>query len=275
MTAVQVCSEIDRPYPVTAQQAAFFRERGYIKVKEVLPADVLARYGEEITRKVRELNTQQLPMEKRDTYQKAFLQVMNLWTRSEVVKTFVFGRRLARLAAELMGVSGVRMYHDQALYKEAGGGITPWHADQYYWPLDTPNTCTAWIPLQAVPLEMGPLAFASGTHHFKFGRDLAISDESERELARVLRERDFPLVEEPFELGEVSFHYGWTFHRAGANSSQEARRVMTVIYMDADARLAKPRNKNQEADWAQWCPGATIGQVVDTPLNPVLWRKGT
>ena len=33
-------------------------------------------------------------------------------------------------------------------------------------------------------MEMGPLAFAAGSHNFEHGRDLAISDESERELQR-------------------------------------------------------------------------------------------
>ena len=37
----------------------------------------------------------------------------------------------------------VRLYHDQALFKEAGGGITPWHQDQHYWPLDTDRTITS------------------------------------------------------------------------------------------------------------------------------------
>ena len=78
--------------------------------------------------------------EKRDTYNKAFLQVGNIWTKNATVKEFCWGQRLARLAAELMGVRGVRMYHDQALYKEAGGGITPWHADQYYWPISNANS---------------------------------------------------------------------------------------------------------------------------------------
>jgi len=31
------------------------------------------------------------------------------------------GQRLARVAAELLGVSGVRLYHDQSLYREPGG----------------------------------------------------------------------------------------------------------------------------------------------------------
>lgn len=30
---------------------------------------------------------------------------MNLWTQSEPVKEFAFGRRLGRIASELMGVS--------------------------------------------------------------------------------------------------------------------------------------------------------------------------
>ena len=55
---------------------------------------------------------------------------MNLWERDVDVRKFVFGTRLARIAAELMGVRGVRMYHDQALCKLPGGGPTPWHADQ-------------------------------------------------------------------------------------------------------------------------------------------------
>lgn len=59
---------------------------------------------------------------------------MNLCEHSQVVCEFVTGKRLARIAAELLEVEGVRLYHDQSLYKEPGGGITPAHADQYYWP---------------------------------------------------------------------------------------------------------------------------------------------
>ena len=103
-------------------------------------------------------------MEQRTTYQKAFLQVMNIWTQSDRVKELVFSRKLARLAAGHVDVVGSEIYHDQALYKEPGGGITPWHADQYYWPVSSDRTVTAWIPLQATPLEMGPLAFARRTH---------------------------------------------------------------------------------------------------------------
>jgi ectoine hydroxylase-related dioxygenase (phytanoyl-CoA dioxygenase family) len=177
------------------------------------------------------------------------------------------------MAAELLGVRGVRLYHDQALYKEPGGGITPWHADQYYWPLSNANTVTVWIPLQATPLELGPLAFAVGSHKFEAGRELGISDESEKEISRSMREHNYPLHETPYELGEVSFHYGWTFHRAGRNVSDRPRAVMTIIYMDEDMRLAAPKNKNQQNDWDTWLPGAKIGEPIATPLNPLVYRS--
>lgn len=261
--------DIDSPYPLSAQQIAQFNQQGFIKLKNVLSPEAINYYRGEITQKVIELNTNDVPLEQRSTYGKAFLQIMNLWTKSELVKEFVFGKRLAKIAADLMEVPGVRLYHDQALYKEPGGGITPWHADQYYWPLSSNNTVTVWIPLMALDLEMGPLEFSPGTQHMKFGRDLEIGDESEKKLSEVLK--DNPLERSIFDLGEVSFHQGWTFHRAGANTSTVPREVMTIIYMEEDMRLIAPKNKNHQSDWDNWMPGAKVGEIINSPLNPLLY----
>lgn len=97
-----------------------------------------------------------------------------------------------------------------------------------------------------------------------------ISDESEHKIGQNLRINDFEHVVEPFDAGEVSFHSGWVFHRAGANRTGRMRKVMTIIYMDAEARLKKPENKNQELDWHTWCPGVEVGKIIDSPLNPVV-----
>jgi ectoine hydroxylase-related dioxygenase (phytanoyl-CoA dioxygenase family) len=265
--------DLDRPYPLTAQQIADYRRDGFIKLKQVFNADELAHYGAEITRLTIALNTQTKPLEERSTYDRAFLQVMNLWCESETVREFVFGKRLAGLAAALMEVDGVRLYHDQSLYKEPAGGITPAHADQYYWPLASDRTITAWVPLQAVPQDMGPLAFFAGSQHVEFGRDLGISDESEHAITANMEAQGFRVVDEPFDLGEVSFHSGWTFHRAGPNRSTQPRSVMTVIYMDRDMRLKAPDNHMQQADWERWCTGAVVGEVIDTPKNPLLFES--
>lgn len=265
--------DIDSEYKISPEQIARFQKDGYIKLKDVFSPDVLDYYGKEITRMVLLLSKEKKPLEERTTYGKAFLQIGNLWQKSEIVKEFAFGRRLARIASDLLQIQGVRMYHDQALYKEAGGGYTPWHVDQFYWPLATEKTVTAWIPLHAVPMENGPLMFSVGSQRIKIGRDLEISDTSEKKIDEQLKLSNLPFDETPFDLGEVSFHMGFTFHRAGPNKLPKAREVMTIIYMDRDMRLAEPKNQSQKNDWDICCPGAKIGEIIDTPLNPVIYSR--
>jgi ectoine hydroxylase-related dioxygenase (phytanoyl-CoA dioxygenase family) len=262
---------INQEYEVSKDAIEFFQKNRYIKLKNVFDAETLAFYGEKISQKVAELNTNIAPIDARDTYGKAFLQIFNLWREDDTIKEFVLGRRLGKIAAELMQTEGARIYHDQALFKEGGGGITPWHADQYYWPLASDKTITAWIPLQEIPLEMGPLEFSAGSHTIVEGRELAIGDESEEIIQKKLRVTDFQHVIEPFELGEVSFHSGWVFHRAGANQTDNVRKVMTIIYMDSNMKLQEPENQNQVADWNTWCPGAIVGEVINSPINPVVY----
>ncbi|HEU5482725.1 MAG TPA: phytanoyl-CoA dioxygenase family protein [Sphingomicrobium sp.] len=264
--------DLDSPCAVDADAIAFFRRNGFVRLKQLFAPEDLQHYGGEITRLTLELNRQTQPLAERSTYGKAFLQVTNLWEHGGLGREFVFGKRLARIATELLEVDGVRLYHDQALYKEPGGGITPAHADQYYWPLATDRSITAWVPLQAVPAPMGPIGFYAGSQRFEFGRELPISDESEKLVTAEMERQDFPLVDDPFELGEVSFHQGWTFHRAGANRTGQPRSVMTIIYMDKDMRLKAP-SPGQQADRDAFCPGVVVGDVIASPKNPVLWKR--
>ncbi|WP_019989237.1 phytanoyl-CoA dioxygenase family protein [Rudanella lutea] len=263
--------ELNTPYQVPAEAIDTYRTKGYVKLKQVLSPAVLEYYGSIISEQVVRLNTLTKPMEERTTYERAFLQIMNLWREDDEVKEFVFSRRLAQIATDLMEVNGVRLYHDQALYKEPSGGITPWHADQFYWPLASPKTITVWIPLQETPMQMGPLAFAEGSQHVEIGRDIEISDDSERILSDELQRQNFPMNDTPFDLGEVSYHAGWTFHRAGPNTSDRPRKVMTMIYMDQDQVVMQPRNSYQVADLAAWLDNAPVGSKPSSYLNPVLF----
>jgi ectoine hydroxylase-related dioxygenase (phytanoyl-CoA dioxygenase family) len=266
-------ASLAKPYELSLEQIEFFQKNRFIKLKQVFDQETITYFNEAIGKRVALMNKEHTPLEQRSTYGKAFLQLFNLWREDEIVKEFVFSKRLAKIASDLMQVNGVRIYHDQALFKEGGGGITPWHADQYYWPLETDKTVTAWIPLQATPLELGPLEFSAGSHQIVEGRDLEIGDESENIIQQKLKVTNFEHVIEAFDLGEISFHSGWVFHRAGANTTNDMRKVMTVIYMDKDMILKNPENKNQINDWHTWCPGAKIGEVINTPINPILYSN--
>ena len=265
-------SILNQPYKLSKDQIDFYKKHAFIKLKHVLDEETLNYFNEIISIKVEEINQQSTPLEQRNTYEKAFLQLFNLWREDEKIKNLIFNKRLAQLATDLMEVDGVRLYHDQALFKEAGGGITPWHADQYYWPLSSSKTITAWIPLQATSLEMGPLEFSAGSQEVLTGRELSISERSEQLIQKNLKINDFPHIIESFDLGEISFHSGWVFHRAGKNETDEIRKVMTIIYMDKNITLKAPENEGQQNDWETWCPGVKIGSEVNSAINPILFE---
>lgn len=63
---------------------------------------------------------------------------------------------------------------------------------------------------------------------------------SETAISAAMQAQNYPIVDKPLELGGVSFHSGWFFHRAGANVSAAPRLVKTIIDMNAGMRPAEP-----------------------------------
>lgn len=267
---------LEEPYLLTKEDIDFYQKNGFIKLKQVLDEETLDYFNTEVSKVVHEKNPLlKKPMEERNTFEKAFIQIGNLFRINETIKKLVLSKRLGKIAAELMKVDGVRLYHDQALYKEPSklGNITPWHADQYYWPLDTVNTTTAWIPLQKTTENMGPLAFSMGSQNYDFGRDLEISDESEVSIQKALAAANLELVDSGFDAGEISFHGGWTFHRAEANTSEKVRAVMTIIYMEDGVRVSEFANSSHPQDRDAFLPGCKPGDLAATEMNPIIYKK--
>lgn len=264
---------LEATYAVSADQAAQFQRDGHILLRSVATPDEVAAYRPAITATARRYDREERPLEQRDTYGKAFLQISNIWTHDEAVQRFVFARRFARIAAELLGVKAVRLYHDQALFKEPGGGPTPWHQDQYYWPLGTNNTITMWMPLVPLRQEMGTMNFASGSHTAGLMRHIAISDDSEAFYNKLVAEKGYPLVNYgAVQPGDATWHYGWTLHGAPGNATDTLREVMTIIYYADGTRLIEPDNPHRSNDLAGWFPGQKPGELAGSPLNPVLYQ---
>ena len=211
------------------------------------------------------------PLDQRSTYDRAFLQMFNLWRTSQPFREFTMSPVFARVAAQLMGVPSVRLYHDQALVKEPRGGHTPWHQDQRYWPLDGARTVTMWMALDDCTVEMGTMRFASGTHRLGDQGPLPISDESEARLAALI-EREGLALSEPVAMaaGDASFHDGWVIHGAGGNGTDRNRIAMTVIYVEDGAVVTEPDTDERRHDLATWLPGLAAGDPVDSALNPLL-----
>ncbi len=248
-----------------------YRRDGHALVRGLVSQQEVAAYRHLIGDATRRHGAETRPLEERDTYGKAFLQVPNLWRLDHAVARFVLANRFAAVAARLLDVDRVRVYHDQALYKEAGGGPTPWHQDCLYWPFETDQTITMWMPLVDVREDMGGLSFASGSWHDRALGEHVISDESDAFFAQLLADRRFPVYEPgPMAAGDATFHAGWTLHRARPNTSKTLREVMTVIYVADGVRVAEPATREQELDLAKWLPGHATGDLIAGEHHPAL-----
>lgn len=262
---------LDSEHPLDAGLVLRFRRDGHALVRGLATADEVAAFRPHVERVLDGVAASRDSQQRLDDYSSLFTQVTNTWRMDEAVRAFVLARRFAQVAARLMGVAGVRLYHDQALFKEPGGLPTPWHQDQYYWPLDTDHTVTMWLALVDIPPEMGPMSFASGSHRAEL-RSGAISAEESARLEATIGERQLH-VSEPVALaaGDATFHSGRTLHAAQPNRTARRREVMTVIYYEDGALVAHPDNPHQEVDLRVFLPGLKAGDPAATDLNPRLY----
>jgi ectoine hydroxylase-related dioxygenase (phytanoyl-CoA dioxygenase family) len=251
-----------------------FRAKGHTVVRGLASRLEVDAYRPAISEATATHAWEKRPLEERDTYGKAFLQAANLWRRDATVRRFTLARRFAKVAAELLEVDAVRLYHDQALFKEAGGGRTPWHQDQHYWPLDTDRTITMWMPLVDVPPSIGTMTFVSGSHRLGYLGEYAISDESDAAFDRMIVERGLTTeTHGAASAGDATFHSGWMLHSAPPNPTGTLRAVMTVIYYADGTRIVDPVGKGQEFDLHAWLRGCRPGDLAATDRNPVVYSS--
>ncbi|WP_308634070.1 phytanoyl-CoA dioxygenase family protein [Paenibacillus silvisoli] len=260
-------------YELTAEQITDYQRDGHILLRQAAASNEIAAYRPLIDGFVQEHAKQYAPIDKRDTYGKAFIQVGNLWRRSEELRRFVLARRFAKLAADLMGVDGVRIYQDQALFKEPGGGHTPWHQDQTYWPLETPHTITMWMPLTDIPDSVGSMTFVPGSHLKGYMSRMAISDESHKTLGEYIEKKAMRKISYgAMKAGDATFHAGWTLHCAPGNPTNAMREIMTVIYIADGSVVAEP-DSNARRNELKIYPNLKAGDVFDHELTPLVFKR--
>lgn len=254
---------LSMPYELPSDAIDKFARDGYIKLKQVVSPNHLkllrSRLGAIL---INALGAES---------DLAFRSDEMMWLHDELVSHFVMSNRVAKIASELLRVQAVRLYHDNALSKEPGCGRTPWHYDYHHFPIDSLNVCTAWIPLQDIPKEMGPLSFAAGINNYKLVENLAFNkfDSSyDKELGRIFADNDVPVDDGSFDLGDVSFHHTLSFHTAGANRTNESRMALATTYFEDGARLVENPTMIS-GDFQKFMPGIEPGGTIDSEYNPI------
>ena len=253
---------------LTPQLVDDFRRDGFVVVPDLLAADELARFGAAVDEGVaRRSRHDTRTLAEKSRYEQSFTQCQNLWEDCPDVRPLTFHPRITEAAARLLGVDAVRIWHDQALYKEAGGRDTDPHQDHPYWPIVETDTITAWIPFDGSTLASGAMGYLPGSHRLGLREFVDIfTGSGEDPLAR--RELDglAPVwVEVP--AGAVAFHHGLTFHLAKPNTTGTVRRVHTAIYFANGSTRGEGRYPHPSVERA----GIEMGAAIASDVTPVAW----
>lgn len=230
-------SLLDQDYELTPEQIAGYRADGFISLPDVFTGEMLEQLRDVVAAAVETerdrdwmgQGTVQIPRTK-TAYEQIFIQKVNLWTRHADVRPFVLSRRLGNLAARLSG-RPVRVWHDQALFKEPRTGAkTPWHQDAVYWPhVEKRDQLSVWIALRDATIANGCMSFLPGTHALGALPPVNLADPRDL-LAQASTPATTP-VTCPLKAGSATFHNGLTFHCAGPNTSDAMREALAIIYM--------------------------------------------
>jgi phytanoyl-CoA hydroxylase len=254
-------------YKLTQLQIDQYRRDGFIQLDDVFAGETLDALRLAVEGAVAEETAAegQPKGEVNATYAKIFNQKVNLWQRHPDVARFVLSPALGSIAARLEG-RRMRLWHDQALFKEPGKGNnkTPWHQDALYWPFqDRWHQTTIWIALKDATTQNGCMAFVNGTHALGPLEAVNLSDPQDL-FDQAPHLRPVKPIPRPLKAGSVTFHNGLTFHYAGPNKSDATREAFAIIYMPDGTRFDGSKHVVTEG------LGLAEGQVLDGDLFPTV-----
>ncbi len=230
-------------HQLTKEQIESYRSSGFIVIENLLSEEELEYWRKTVTVAVKERAGIKIPgkeirigeadgiNEDADYFGKVFDQLLNLWQTDEGVKKIMLDERLGKMAAQLAGVDGIRIWHDQALIKRPWANPTSWHLDTPFWSFSDRNAISIWVALDNATLENGCLFFIPGSHKQTNFDKITIGRNMDGIFDVYPQLKNTMPVAAPMKAGSCSFHNGLTVHGANANMTSGSRRAMTCAYM--------------------------------------------
>lgn len=216
------------------EQIEFYRTNGFVQIDNVLTSEEIDELAEYMQEAMTSKESSAIRTDKEGgAYYRVLNQKVNTWRDHAGMARYVSHPRLARMALELSGASGIRLFHDHALWKMPNDSKpTPWHQDFPYWPMNEPGALSIWLPVQDVDEHNGCMMFVPGSH--LAGKLTGINFLEPQNIFDYVKgtalETRKPVVV-PMKKGSCTFHHGLTFHYAHPNLSDRPRRVLATIYM--------------------------------------------
>ena len=189
---------------------------------------------------------------------------------------------IGAFAAGLSGSQGIRLWHDQLLFKppSAGGGVAAvgWHTDRQYWQTcSTAEMLTCWVPFHDCDAAVGGVSFIEGSHRWPPMEGLDFFDPSLEEQEKLFASsgQEVRTVVPTLARGDVTFHHSRTVHGSGPNLTSAPRRSMAVHLQPSENRWAEGRDASgapayhRNDDLVQTVDGHP--DYTDPRICPVLW----
>jgi ectoine hydroxylase-related dioxygenase (phytanoyl-CoA dioxygenase family) len=189
---------------------------------------------------------------------------------------------IAATAALLSGADGIRLWHDQLLFKPADAPDAPgnvgWHTDRQYWQsCSSEEMLTAWVGFHDVDETGGSVSFMDGSNRWDVsGLDFFSQDMSSLESA--IAGQGHPLSVRPTTMrrGQVSFHHSRTVHGSKPNHRSTPRRSLAIHLQPADNRWQFLLGPDGRPAWhlndglVRRTP-AGVPDYADPDICPSLW----
>lgn len=263
--------DLEKPYLLASDQITSFRRDGHVCLRNVASPGDIEYFRPLILDAVLEAASKPNRKPQLEDTSMLFMQATNVWQESETLREFVCATRFATIAAELMGVRKLRLYHDQAMIKFPGGRPSPWHKDHYYWPLASHQTIKMWLALSDIPLESGAMTFASGSHRSGLFPELPITNNSQDLFDQIIRDHNFATRSCTLAAGDATFYSGDVLHCARENSSTLHREAIAVIYFADGTTVTTVNHQHRMVDLKAFLPGLKPGDLAATEFNPILY----
>lgn len=217
------------------------------------------------------------------------VHLINVWHADNTFARLVLCSRLGSPVATLAGwQSGARVAQDQVWAKPPGAPPVVFHRDSPYFffssdgAQDTPCVMTAWVALDDMDEELGPLEYVVGSHSWDVGRAGSPSTIFQQEpksllltvAARIgLKEDDLDIVSmRGLSAGGLSVHHGCCWHGSGPNfSSFKPRRGIGIHYAPGSARFTEDPSRSRV--WSKYI--AADGLELNPLFFPIVTEQAS
>ncbi|MFD0763254.1 phytanoyl-CoA dioxygenase family protein [Mucilaginibacter lutimaris] len=263
---------------VSQSQIDYYQENGFVVIEDFLTPDELNYWRETVMNAIANRAGQKIPGKAgkvgeddginndADYFSKVFDQMINLWQTDEKVKELICNPCIGEMAANLAGVDGIKIWHDQALFKKPWANPTSWHLDTPFWSFSDRRALSIWIALDDATLENGCLFFIPGSHKKTGFENPGIGKNMDSIFEYYPGIKNLPSVAAPMKAGSCSFHNGLTIHGANANMTSGSRRAMTCAYMPNGSRYNGIQNILTDEQISELKIGDLLNDEHQTPL---------